>query len=65
VRLHHAEGLLEPQAECASHTPGNMAAQGPEANLHRAPCFPCTLVDAMGRLEGCLLQNPSSCWEES
>jgi hypothetical protein len=57
MRLHYAEGLSDPQAERTSHTPGDMAAQGPEATRHRTPCLPGTLVDAQARLEGCLLQN--------
>jgi hypothetical protein len=57
VRLHHAEGLSDPQAERTSHMPGYMAAQGPEVTHHRAPCLPGTLVYALARLESCLLQN--------
>jgi hypothetical protein len=58
VRLHHAEGLLDPQVEGASHTPGNMAAQGLVATRHGAPCLAGTLVDALAHLEGRLLQKP-------
>jgi hypothetical protein len=35
-----------------------MAAQGLEATRHRAPYLPSTLVDALERLEGFLLQKP-------
>jgi hypothetical protein len=65
VRLHHAEGLLDPQAECTSHTPGNMTAQGPEATRHGAPCLPGTLVDARHASRAAYCKTPSSCWEES
>jgi hypothetical protein len=57
VRLHHAEGLLDPQAEHTPHTLGDMAAQGPEATSHGARCLSGALVDALARLEGRLLQN--------
>jgi hypothetical protein len=57
VRLHHAKGLLDPQAEGASRALGNVAAQSSEATRHGAPCYLGALVDTLARLEGCLLQN--------
>jgi hypothetical protein len=52
VRLHHAEGLLDPQAEHTSHTPGNMTAQGTEAARHGALGLHVALLHALTRLEG-------------
>jgi hypothetical protein len=58
VCIHHTESLLDPQAERTSHTPSDMAAQGPEATRHGAPYLASTLVDALAHLEGRLLQKP-------
>jgi hypothetical protein len=57
VRLHHAKGLLDPEAECTSHTPGDMAAQGTKAAHHGAPGLPVALLHALTRLEGRILQS--------
>jgi hypothetical protein len=39
VRLHHAKGLLDPQAECTSHTLSDMTAQGTVA-MELPACTP-------------------------
>jgi hypothetical protein len=57
MRLHHADGLLDPQAECTLHTRGDMAAQGTEATHHGAPGLPVTLLNALAHLEGRIPQS--------
>jgi hypothetical protein len=56
VRHHHADGLLDPQAERVSHTPGDMAAQGAEVARHGAPSLHFALLHTLARLEGRGLQ---------
>jgi hypothetical protein len=52
VRLHHTEGLLDPQAEGTPHVLGNMATQGPEMARHGTPGLPVALLNTLARLEG-------------
>jgi hypothetical protein len=55
VRLLNVEGLLDPQGERTSHTPGDVATQVPEATCHRAPCPTGAPVDTLAHLEGRML----------
>jgi hypothetical protein len=57
VRLHHAEGVLDPQAEGTPHALGNMATQGPEPARHGAPGLPVALLNTLARLEGHIPQS--------
>jgi hypothetical protein len=57
VRLHHAEGLLDPQVERTPHTSGDMAAQGTEAPRHGAPGLTRPLLDALARFESRFLRS--------
>jgi hypothetical protein len=52
VRRHHAEGLMDPQAERISHTPGDVTAQGVEAARHGAPGLQFAPLHTLARLEG-------------
>jgi hypothetical protein len=57
VRLHHAEGLLDPQEDGTLHVLSNMAMQGPEAAHHGAPGLHVAILNALARLEGRIPQN--------
>jgi hypothetical protein len=57
VRLHHAEGLLDPQAERTSHTSGDMTAQGTQVARHGAPGFHIALLRALTCLKGRIPQS--------
>jgi hypothetical protein len=57
VRLHHAEGLVDAEAERACQACGDMASQSLKVTCHRAPRLTGTSVNALAQLEGRLLQK--------
>jgi hypothetical protein len=57
VRLHHAKGLLDPQAEGTPHAPGDIATQGPKTARHRAPGLPVALLNTLACFKGRLLPS--------
>jgi hypothetical protein len=56
VRLHHVDGLLDPQVDSTLYTPGDMTTQGTEAAHHGASGLHFALLHTLTRLEGRISQ---------